>query len=285
MRSGGGLSGAFGDAGEEISGGAGKGGKVTGILDAFVGESELLFDGPLGALAAVELGLVPAALGDALDAGLARCVDADGDVALGVDAGLEEKGHVGDDEAGAGGGGLADHSFAAVAHERVDEAFEAGAFGGLGEDDVPDFAAIDRALSVEDRGAPPRDERITDAGGVQGGAGLGVGIDDDGTEGGELGGEGRLAGADGAGEADDDGWRRLRAIAGGTNGGDCGLADGFGGVVGAADGLPPDGQAIGAGGFDADTAQTEDALDGAAEHDGALDFLEGDFDEGAREDT
>lgn len=182
-------------------------GEVVPVVDhSILGFSAFVLQWGLGGFSAGEFGVVPAPGG--LDAGEtegAGGIDEEDGVALGVEAGFVEEGGVEDDEPGPLLSGVGDGFAAGLVEDGVEEVFEAFSLCGVVEDDGRDGGAVDGLIGGEDPGPPPLGEGVTDIGSGEEVSDVGVGVDDEGALGGEVACDGGFAGADAAGEAEDEG--------------------------------------------------------------------------------
>src|SRR5262245_1845117 len=185
--------------------GAGGSGRAA-VVDDGVGPLLLQLARHLDGLPVGQVGVRPAAL--AADAGQAdrpRGVHEDQLVARPVPPGLEHDGRVEDDEPGGGVHlGLVDLLPDPPLDVRVDQVFQAAALDGTREDDAAELLAVDNALEGEDvAGAPDVDHLGPDVRVFEGLVPERVGGDNLAAVPGEGVGDGTLAGADAADEAED----------------------------------------------------------------------------------
>lgn len=182
-------------------------GEVVPVVgNSILGFSAFVLQWGLGGFPAGELGVVPAPRGlEAGEAYGAGGIDEEDGVAFGVEPGLVEEGGVKDDEPDPLGGRTGDCFAAGLVEDGVEEFFESFSLGGVAEDDGGDGGAVDGVVWGEDLGPPPLREGVADVGLGEEIADVCVGVDDEGVVGGEEAGDGGLAGADAAGEAEDEG--------------------------------------------------------------------------------
>lgn len=201
------------DLREHPGDGLGQIGLVAGVVQKIIGASAFVFKGVLAFFAAGEFFLGPApGAPDARKSQRPRGIHNDDGVAFRVQTGLEEEGGVQDDGRGPGFARLGDGPIPPGRQEGVDERLEPPALLGVGEDHPGDRRTVEGAGAVKHPIAPPPDQFVADRRGRQKGADGGVGIDDHAAPFREQPGHRALAGADGAGQADHDGARRVCGV-------------------------------------------------------------------------